>query len=280
MSLPRFSRDQRGEMRGFFEDNGFVILSDALPLTRITDVREEIHHIINAFLLKAGLQEYDELSDRSFTEGLLALEDVDHDYVASLYDTIFQAPAFLRLIGDADLVSLVKHLMGAGEKNPLYGFTNRCRIDPPSDERRTYGWHQEVFYTIPEGSFLQTWAPLVFDTTKENGTIQVCPGSHKEGVPRQSWNEVPGRALQIIIDDEVIDKYEPVAVEMKLGEVLIFSGRLAHRSGRNHSKQVRYSLVGMYHDVRHPPFKTPQLGFSYRGQSPRQYYDALFKDRG
>ena len=32
----------------------------------------------------------------------------------------------------------------------LYGHTNRCRIDPPEDERRTYDWHQETFYTIPK----------------------------------------------------------------------------------------------------------------------------------
>lgn len=274
MELPRFSTGEEADAAAFFAENGFVVLSNVLSKDRIRDLRCEIRNVINAFCQKAGLPEYED--DRAFTEGLMALEAADHEYVASIYDTIFQTPAFFRLIGDADVERIVRNLMGAAPSVPLYGFTNRCRIDPPSDDRRTYGWHQEVFYTIPEGSFLQTWAPLVFDTTVANGTIHVCPGSHMEGIPPQSWNEMPGRALQVIIDDDVIAKYQPTAVEMRLGELLIFSGKLAHKSGRNTSDQVRYSLVGMYHDVRHLPFRTPRLGFSYRGQTPKEYYDSVF----
>ena len=38
-------------------------------------------------------------------------------------------------------------------------------------------------------------------------------------------------------------------------ETYLFSGRLAHKSGRNLSNKVRFSLVGMYHDVNSKHFK-------------------------
>ena len=52
---------------------------------------------------------------------------------------------------------------------------------------------------------------------------------------------------------------------MKLGELLIFSGYLAHQSGTNTSDQHRYSLVGMYHDASKLDFETPQISFNYGG---------------
>ena len=162
------------------------------------------------------------------------------------------------------------------QKNSLYGHTNRCRIDPPRDNRRTYGWHQEVFYTIPEGNYIQTWAPLLFDTTIKNGTIEIAAGSHKEGIAKQSWNEVEGGATQIIVDPKIVDKYPNSPLEMKLGELLLFSGYLFHRSGNNISDHVRYSLVGMFHDVSYVPFTAPKLNFQYRGITPQNFYNKTF----
>ena len=271
---PRFRYKQFDELNSFFSANGYAIVSDAFSSTEMADFRADLRNIINSYLIKAGLDEINSAGDDVYTLGLQNLESADHEHVASVYDTIFQSPSFFRIVGNRDVERTIKLLMGLSDDHALYGFTNRCLMAPPTDERRTYGWHQEVFYTVPRARYLQTWAPLIFDTTVENGTIEICPGSHKEGIAKQQWNDVPGRATQIIIDDNVIKKYEPLKVEMKVGELLIFSGYLAHKSGRNASNQVRYSLVGMYHDVKFKPFRTPKLAFNFRGESPREFFDA------
>ena len=134
----------------------------------------------------------------------------------------------------------------------------------------------EVFYTIPYGSYIQTWAPLIFDTTIQNGTIEIASGSHQEGIADQSWNEVEGGATQIIIEKSVVDKYPNGPVEMQVGELLLFSGYLFHRSGNNVSNQVRYSLVGMFHDINNIPFIAPKLSYEFRGTSPKEFYDQTF----
>ena len=271
-NIKRFNVDDAKNAKSFFDENGFVILRNVLDETCLEDFNFELSEIIRAHLLKANIKDVYS-NDEIFDIAMEHLEQKDHKFISSIYDTIFQCPSFLRVISEKSLTCSIRNLMGKPSV-PLYGFTNRCRIDPPRDERRTYGWHQEVFYTVPKGNYLQTWAPLIRNTTIQNGTIQVAIGSHKEGIAKQSWNEIDGRATQILVNSEVIDKYEQTSVEMELGELLIFSGYLAHQSGTNTSNQYRYSLVGMYHDVSKFEFETPRVSFEYRGISPKEFFDS------
>ena len=270
--IKRFNVSDAENAKSFFDENGFVILRNAFDEACLEDFKFELSEIIKAHLFKANIKDiYSD--DEIFDIAMEDLEKKDHKFIASIYDTIFQCPSFLRVISDKSITDSVRYLMGKPNV-PLYGFTNRCRIDPPKDERRTYGWHQEVFYTVPKGNYLQTWAPLIRNTTIQNGTIQVAIGSHKEGIAKQSWNQINGRATQILVNSEVIDKYEQTSVEMELGELLIFSGYLAHQSGTNTSNQHRYSLVGMYHDVSKIEFETPCVGFEFRGITPKEFFDS------
>ena len=85
-----------------------------------------------------------------------------------------------------------------------------------------------------------------------------------------------GKATQILVDSNIVNKYVKSPVEMNVGEMMFFSGFLSHRSGNNVSNNVRYSLVGMFHDVKHKPFFAPKVCFEYRNSSPKEYYDELF----
>ena len=270
MFIPRFQSLQSSKAYNFFVDNGFCVFSDVITETNLLDFRQELAEIIKSHMIRAGIdQQYD--TECLFHHGMAALERADHSFVASVYDTIFQCMPFLRIVSDSALSNLVQDFLG-NPSAPLYGYTNRCRIDPPLDERRTYGWHQEVFYTVPRGHYIQSWAPLLEDATVHNGTIQVCVGSHKENIAKQNWLEIQGRATQILVDDSIVQKYPQIDLELKLGELVLFSGYLIHRSGSNVSNKHRYSLVGMYHDASVKEFQPPMLSFEYRGESPYEYY--------
>lgn len=274
--IPRFSTENLEDAKIFFDNNGFVIFKNFFPADDLVNFKNDVKNIINSYLQKADLEILPTTSDDILTNGILRLENVNHEYVAAIYDTIFQCPSFFRIVGNRLIEQFIRCFLNISNSSPLYGFTNRCRIDPPRDNRRTYGWHQEVFYTVPKGKYIQTWAPLIFNTTVQNGTIEVACGSHKEQIAKQTWTEAEGKATQIIVDSTVVDKYEQQAVEMEIGEILFFSGFLAHRSGNNTSNQVRYSLVGMYHDVNHKDFFTPKIQFSYRKGSPKEYFNETF----
>lgn len=232
-----------------------------LSAQQIADFDRDGFLVLEGFLPMAELgwfsREFKELQALSFDP-------------AEQYDISAQLASFLRIVSNPEIAYTVKQLLP--KSGPLYCFTNRCLVAPPHDDRRTYGWHQEVFYTIPNSRFIQSWAPLVEPSTRTNGTIEVCVGSHKAGIPKQDWIEGTGRATQIIVDPAVVAQYEQRAIEMRVGDLLLFDGRLFHRSGKNTSTRTRYSLVGMYHDAAHRGFRGPKPVFSYRGATPREYY--------
>ncbi len=259
-----------------FHENGYLIIEDFFTKNHMEDFSSQLASLIKIYLTKAGI-DYSILKNESiFDRGLELLEEFDHNFVAQIYDTIPQMPSFFRICGNEDTEQVINFLMKRKKDSPLYGFTNRCRIDSPKDDRRLYGWHQEVFYTIPKSNFIQTWAPLVRNTTIENGTIQICVGSHKEGIPKQEWTEKKEKATQIIVDKDIVSKHEQLSIEMKLGSILLFSGKTIHRSGNNQSNQVRFSLVGMYHDCSSEGIAAPSISFNHRTQTQKEYYDNTF----
>ncbi len=209
---------------------------------------------------------------------MLTIFNFNKDLIGEIYDTVSYSSTFMRFLGNKKVEKLTQELMGLTNYSSLYGWTNRIRIDPPADERRTYGWHQEIFYSIPNSKFIQTWCPILRDTTIQNGTIEIKPGSHKEGIPPQTWTEEKGKATQIIIDKNVTDKYKTLKLEMKLGDLLFFNPHLAHKSGHNTTKdEIRFSLVGMWHDTAVHSFRTPKPNFESRSISARDFYNQYFR---
>ena len=187
------------------------------------------------------------------------------------YDTLWLTPEFMRLSSAKHTQNMANTLLGRDSSAPLYLYNSRCLIQPPNNYSHCWDWHQEVFHAVPETRMVQTWAPLIHDATEENGTIEVLPGSHKEGIARQHWtDERTGYAL---VDKVVTDKYTPKALPMPVGSMLFFNGRLVHRSGRNRSQANRYALVGIYTAV-DETFRAPKPDWKWRGPSPREWLDA------
>ncbi len=261
--------------REIFKENGYCIIPNVYSESDMgemfylfLDVFKSIAHK-NKIQLSHPINTIAELkypADLKILDHLiLDVFNYSKDLVGEGYDIVSYSGTFMRFLSNKKIEAITRELLGLPEHAALYGWTNRVRIDPPADERRTYGWHQEVFYTIPESRYLQTWCPVLRDTTSQNGTIHVCPASHKEGVAKQSWNEIPGRATQIIIDQDLVNKYQNVVLEMKVGDVLFFDGHLFHQSGHNATKdEIRFSMVGMWNDISNESFRGPKPSFTQR----------------
>ena len=73
------------------------------------------------------------------------------------------------------------------------------------------------------------------------------------------------------------EKYEKMTMELNLGDLMIFNPKLFHRSGSNISNHVRYTNIGMFHDVEYSTFRPPQPSFVYKESSPEAYYSEVFK---
>jgi hypothetical protein len=136
-------------------------------------------------------KKYQKPNDISYPADLKQLDGLmldcfnfDKGIIGEGYDIISYSSTFLRFLSSSKVEDISKELLNLEPNCTMFGWTNRVRIDPQNDERRTYGWNQEVFYTIPESRYLQTWCPIIRDTTLSNGTIWIAPGSHKEGIAK------------------------------------------------------------------------------------------------
>ena len=276
LSLERFEANSLTEIKSFYDLHGFVIVKNVFKGEILEKFKAEYKKLVEINLFKSGaVCNLDHSEDNFISEGIKLLECIDHSWVAEIYDTSAMIPSFLEIISNMNTLRILQYLLRT--ESPLYPYTNRIRIDAPSDSRRTYGWHQETFYTIPKSSFVQTWAPLIYDVRVENGTISVADKSNAEGIPFQTWTEVDGGATQILIPDSTVEKYAQIQIEMNVGELLFFSGRLAHKSGDNVSERVRFSLVGMYHDPSVQSFRAPSIQFGHKHEDPRAYFDSEMK---
>lgn len=275
-TLKNFVQLTEGQ-KNYFNSNGYLIIKNYFTQKELDDFKEMLRHLIQSALIQCSLIDpeikLDLYDGREFDEGLIKLESIDHNFISNIYDTIPCTPEFLRIVSKDSTVMCVNQLSNRDIKTPLFATYNRCRIDLPKDDRRTTRWHQEVFYSIPKSEFLQTWAPLIRDTTIENGSIEVCPTSHKDGIADQFYDSTPNNPTPFIIENNEIEKYKILCTEMKLGDIMIFDSKLIHRSGINSSNETRFSLVGMYHNTDLQNFIPPKTEFVLPKLSNLDYYN-------
>ena len=271
-------------MKNHFKEKGYVIASDGIKHNIHAEIFFMFYDLAisciarNNIKTNFSIKKIDEVNYpkdlKELDKLLLTILHLDNKLIGELYDTISYSSTFLKLISDSFMEDKAREFLDLKKNNTIYSWNHRIRIDPPRDDRRTYGWHQEIFYTFPDTKFLQTWAPIMRDTTLENGTIEICVGSYKEGIAKQTWNDTGGRVTQIIVDENIINKYEQKPILMKTGDVMFFDPHTFHKSGKNSTKdEIRFSLVGMWNDTTYKNFRAPKPEFNSRTISKKENFN-------
>jgi hypothetical protein len=107
-------------------------------------------------------------------------------------------------------------------------------------------WHQDYPYWADADDRDRIVTALLFldDSTLENGTLQVIPGSHKQGQwPLRTDQDVFGN-LEM---DPTAAEGRPVrALEVEAGSVVFFGPFLVHKSEPNRSDKDRRALLYSY----------------------------------
>ena len=152
------------------------------------------------------------------------------------------SPALLRAAMSARLHAVLDALMGQGRVL----LQEMALVKPP----RISGdkpWHQDAAYFRGSDPNLMFGVWIALDpATRENGCMEVIPGSHLRGpaphVPAEDINLCTIRPDLIRLDDRV-------ALPMEPGDVLIFHSLVHHYTAANRSNQRRRALQFHYHQV-------------------------------
>jgi hypothetical protein len=92
------------------------------------------------------------------------------------------------------------------------------------------------------------WVPLI-DINCDLGALKILPGSHLSGLKADNMNKGFGF---VELSEEEISKF--MTVEVKVGDILVFSSFLIHASGNNISNTPRWSCHFRYNDLHETTF--------------------------
>jgi hypothetical protein len=241
------------EERESYLENGFFIARNIIPeeliralFTAMAQVAQRIMNVplrlAHGDASPAGLVE--------FEKTLLRVRSSHPEQFGSLYDAMYTNVVAQRLIIHEPLVQVAAQLQG----DPAESMCTACegiRMDVPLDRRNILDWHQEISYHFANDDGLNAqvlWIPLQ-DVNATNGTVIVCPGSHRLGwlKPEKLLAGGGGKSLSIVPPLEQVEQFQRVPVEVKAGDVVIFNMNLFHKSGYNESEHIRFTVRGRCH---------------------------------
>lgn len=117
-------------------------------------------------------------------------------------------------------------------------------------------WHQDYGYWYGNGCLYPDMASCLIAVdraTRENGCLQIVPGSHKLG---RMNHEKQGE--QVGIDptrvEAVLERLPIIHCELEPGDGVFFHGNTLHRSDRNTSEHPRWSLICCYNTKHNDPY--------------------------
>lgn len=146
----------------------------------------------------------------------------------------FHHEAFFEAIIESRLLELAIGYLGQHiGLNPTYSVR---AVMPYPHYMVPYAWHQEIRRDTGFFDLLGVWVPL-FDT-QANG-IEVVPGSHRLGpIDHRSmlvFKEIPAAWVHEL-------ESEPLHLDLKAGDAVVFHQYLIHKTAVNHSDRLRWSL--------------------------------------
>jgi len=183
-------------------ENGFYIAKSITPISMHKEIFLTFYDVLISMISRHKIRtdfQIKNIEDLNYPDDIkeldklvFAVSDFNRELMGELYDTVAYCSAFFKLIGNPEIEKTARELMSLKSYSTMYSVTHRIRMDEPKDEMRRAAWHQEIFHSYPDTRFLQTWGPVIRNSTVSNGTIEVCKKSHQHGVVDQDWEEFKG----------------------------------------------------------------------------------------
>lgn len=269
------------EVRKFLND-GFFIVRDLLPPAAIQPFIDELILKVDvaakAAVEKGVLDPADTFDDAPFETrlGLICKACSERNWVwkhffgeASIYDEI-QKPrsnGMFTLRTWPSLLDLVEAVIGPEIfAHPQYNIRTKL----PDQVETVIPWHQDLAFLnadeVGDTLVLNFWIPLV-DARVENGCMQMMRGTHAQPLlPHNLKLPMPDGKILVGIEDRDLPDGEIVTGEMNVGDVLMTTERVLHRSLPNISDTVRWSVDTRYSALGKPTGRDDVPGFVARSR--------------
>lgn len=231
-----------------YKKEGIVYLESFYDLeTEILPIKKDIYKIISILIDQYDLPiKQERFSADNFDSGLIEMIRNHRKIVGILYDAVKKIPAYVRLASSSKHEVLAKQLIGTD----FFGFANRgygMRMDNPNEDVYLTQWHQDYVSQLCAPKGIVLWSPLR-DVTSAVGPVQMCPGSHTNGI-FPIVRDAPGSyGLKLKNEDNLLKNYTPITPEVKVGDLVVIDYLTLHASSANRSKFTRWAMISRYFD--------------------------------
>jgi len=224
------------ELRKTYAETGYVIAKQVFSASSLATLGESLRAVLN----KPAHDESDLTSPIS--DLIMKREAQDHNLVYKASQSVGSSAATYQLLGGSGIFDLVSEVTGY-DKAGLHVMPMYLIVQPPSDERFDYSWHQDGSYYAWCKDFLTLWFPVNRSTKRDTGTISVLRGSHQDG-PRETDTFLKhGFFKQIQSRLKPGEEANEEWIEADLGDCCIMAGNAVHRSVANRSNSPRVAGV-------------------------------------
>ena len=239
--LRRFPANERTEVAEFYRREGYAVVTGLFTVTELEEIASEVYRLFEVRFAAEGIAA---ASPQALMVSQYASNrDLWRQCASKMWDVV----AVLRSAAKPALTELLGAL---GLRRPIISTRPEVRTDMPGDEQFMQPWHQDWTYAQTSLNAVTVWTPL-HDVTRANGAIDVIPASHLWGPLKSQQLTNPRR---FVVTDDRLAGAEPVTVELRQGECVVFSHFLVHRSGRNSTQVPRLTFQARYADYLEPSF--------------------------
>jgi ectoine hydroxylase-related dioxygenase (phytanoyl-CoA dioxygenase family) len=234
--------------REVFQRDGFVLVPELLATDEVNSLAE-IARRDTAWRDTATTR-----TDASGASTILAVrDDLGHDVYSALVRSRRIAKSMEVLLDEE-----------------VYHYHHKLMLKEPR-VGGAWEWHQDYGYWYGYGCLFPKMAScyIAIDrANRENGCLQVLPGSHHLG--RIEHGKVGGQtgADQARMP-AILDRFTTLHVEMQPGDGLFFHANLLHRSDQNRSENPRWSLICCYNARSNSPYEVVR----HNGYKPLEILD-------
>ena len=240
------------KVRGQLEHVGASLVQGLIPTDAVVTLQNELRELIRLRRRSAGLSADSEITESGFDDGFMELNRANREHGAVIYRAARRLLGNIRIATHPNIIRLSRALLG---DLLIISEDRSIRIDQPSEDDYLFPWHQDYPFNMDSDDSLVFWIPLR-DVTPLSGQLVLAAGSHRRGIYPlhvvDSKNERQNRAQALrIADESVVDTFDHLSVPVAVGDALVFSSMLLHRSGLNRSDHARWTLqvrVGNFRD--------------------------------
>uniref|UniRef100_G3MQG7 phytanoyl-CoA dioxygenase n=1 Tax=Amblyomma maculatum TaxID=34609 RepID=G3MQG7_AMBMU len=227
------------EQRRFYEDNGFIVIRNLVPLRDLETYKTRFQEIADGKVKVPGLVVMKDITKR----------EADHsEYVVNKLQELYMDDVLFSYCTLPQILDYACSFCG-----PNLTAVHTMLINKPPDTgalTSRHPLHQDLYYFPfrPADRIVCAWTAME-KVTRENGCLVAIPGSHHGELMEHGYPEWEGGVNKMYhgvkgLADSVFDKR--VYLEMEAGDTVFFHPVLIHGSGANRTKGFRKAISCHY----------------------------------